>query len=56
MVLNFVGKPEVLARLTYDANGKPMALAAGKVRERKQDLELIMTWLRATVKETLHDD
>lgn len=43
----FHDAPEVLVRLTYDRDGTPMALCAGKVRERDRDKELMLAWLRA---------
>lgn len=44
---DFTTAPEVLARLTYTSDGKPIVLAAGKVRDREADLNLIMDWLQA---------
>lgn len=44
----FNDSPEVLARLTYDPRtGHPMAICAGKVRDRERDRELLVAWLRA---------
>lgn len=44
---DFTTAPTVLATLTYTSDGKPIALAAGKRREREADLKLLMDWLRA---------
>lgn len=44
--LDFLTAPEVLVRLTYDSRGLPIAMCAGKIRERAKDQELMLTWLR----------
>lgn len=36
-----------LVELTYDGDGKPLALLRGKVRDRDEDREALFAWLRA---------
>lgn len=43
----------VLVTLCYDAEGKPMVVAAGKKKERERDVELIVEWLRAEAAQTV---
>lgn len=47
MEVDFTTHPEVLARLTFDSAGRPVALVAGKRREHEHDMQLLMAWLRA---------